>query len=277
MSRVLMAILLAGWGVQSAPAQGVLQFSWKPGQVLTYRVEQQTEAVDVSSDGKVETKTKLSLTKRWQVQSVDVSGVATMQHSLLALRMETTTPTGEILLFDSAAPDKGDPKLREQLSRYVGVPLSTLRVDPLGRVVEVKECNFGPASRFEAEPPFALVLPGTGVKPGTSWERPYKITQEPPLGTGEKYDAVQRYSCARVEGSAVVVSLSTEMKTQPDSIADRVPLLQLQPEGVVVFDAGTGRLHSAQLRVKKELKGHLGAGSTYTFTSTYNQQLVTDR
>jgi hypothetical protein len=188
--------------------------------------------------------------------------------------METTTPTNDTLLFDSAAPEKSDPKLREQMSRYIGVPLATLRVDQLGRVVEVKESNFGPATRFDAEPPFLMVLPGKGVQAGSTWDREYKITQEPPAGTGEKYDAMQHYSCTKVEGAAVYISLSTEMKSQPPSIADRVPLQQLQPEGTIVFDATNGRLHSAQLRVHKELKGHLGEGSNYTFDSTYTEQLL---
>ena len=72
MSRVLMsAVLLAGWGVQSAPAQAPLRFGWKAGQVLTYKVEQETHALDVTSDGKVETTTRLALTKRWQVHMED--------------------------------------------------------------------------------------------------------------------------------------------------------------------------------------------------------------
>jgi hypothetical protein len=272
---MMAVVLLAGWGASAASADTAVQFNWKPGLVLTYRVEQQTRALDVTSDSKEETKTKLALTKRWQVLSVDASGVATLQHSLLALRMETITPNNETLLFDSAAPEKSDPKLREQMSRYIGVPLATLRVDRLGRVVEVKESKFGPASRFDAEPPFLMVLPAAAVQPGSTWDREYKITQGPPAGTGEKYDAVQHFSCTKVEGAGVYMSLSTEMKSLPPSIADRVPLQQLQPEGSIVFDSSNGRLHSAQLRVHKELKGHLGEGSSYTFESTYTEQLLT--
>src|SRR5207249_4975021 len=107
-----------------------------------------------------ETRTKLNLTKRWQVLDVDAAGVATLQLALASLRLETTTPSGGVLLFDSQDADKSDPHMREQLGRFVGQPLALLRMDSQGKVVEVKESKHGPASRFETEPPFVLVFPG---------------------------------------------------------------------------------------------------------------------
>jgi hypothetical protein len=276
MVRCVMTLALLAAG-QTARAQDGWRFRWQNGQVLTYRVEQETKASEVTKDGKADTKTKMTLTKRWQVLSVDATGIATVQHTLLALRMETTTPSGETLVFDSANLDRSDEKLREQMGKFVGVPLATLRVDARGRVVEVKESKFGPASRFEAEPPFCAVLPGGAVQPEQTWERPYKITVEPPQGTGEKYDAVQTLKCVKVEGTGALLSLTTAMKTEPMSVADRMPLLQYQPEGQIVFDLAHGRLHQAKLTVAKVLTGHAGEGSSYSFQSSYVEQFVSDR
>ncbi len=270
----ILAILLAAVTVR---AEDGWRFKWQAGKVLTYRVEQQTEATEINGDSKARTLTHLKLTKRWTVQAVDASGVATVQHSLAELRMELTTPGGETLVFDSAAPEKSDPKLREQMSRYVGVPLATLRVDARGQVIEVKESRFGPASRFEAEPPFALVLPAAVVKPGQDWHRDYKITQEPPAGAGEKYQAVQHCTCKDVAGGMVTVTLTTALATQPKSLADRIPLLQFQPEGTIVFDAEHGRLQEAKLTVSKELKGHAGEGTSYLFRSSYGERFAGER
>ena len=89
-------------------AEDAWRFRWQAGQVLSYRVDHQTQATETGPEGKAETKTRLTLTKRWMVQAVDASGVATVQHSLTALRMELTTPGGETLLFDSAAPDESE-------------------------------------------------------------------------------------------------------------------------------------------------------------------------
>jgi hypothetical protein len=248
------------------------RFQWQVGQALIYRVEHITSASDVTGNGTSETRTKLSLTKRWQILAVDSAGVATLQLSLDALRLETSIPNRDALLFDSANPEKSDPHLRAELARFIGQPLAVLRVDGQGRVIEVKESKHGPASRFESELPFVLTLPPDSPAPGQSWERPYQITLEPPQGTGEKYDALQRYTCKTIADGVATIVMATELKTMPESLLDRVPLLQMQPEGGAVFDTKNGRLIRVNLRIEKELKGHQGEGSSYRFQSTYTEE-----
>jgi hypothetical protein len=265
--------LLAGlMAAPAIPAQTATHFHWQPGRVFTYNVAQVTTVSEVVEGNKVETTTKLNNNKRWQVLAVDASGIATVQLSLTALRVETTTPRGEVLLFDSAQPDKSDAQLREQLGRYVGQPLVTLRIDGLGHVIEVKECKYGPVSRFESEPPFVFTLPDDALKVGRSWDRNYRITLEPPQGTGEKYEATQKYLCKSFANGAATVALTTALKTQPEALADRVPLLQMLPEGEIVFDTELGLLRSARLQIDKELKGHQGENSSYHFQSSYTEQ-----
>ena len=266
------ALLAAAALAQAAP--GPLR--WQSGQVLTYRVEQVTAASDSSGEGKVETRTKLNLLKRWQVLSVDAAGVATLQLSLASLRLETTTPGGDKLLFDSIEPDKGTPELRQQLSGFVGKPLALLRVDGQGRVVEVKESKFGPASRYENELPFVGVLPAEAPKAGQEWKRDYKITLEPPQGAGEKYDAVQKYVCKGVADGLATAAMTTELKAAPP-VAEQAALLQLEPEGEVVFDLKAGRLQSASLKIDKEVKNHQGEGTNYHVQATYSEEYVGDR
>jgi hypothetical protein len=248
------------------------RFRWQAEQVLTYRVEHVTTITQVVGDRKDTVAHKLRLVKRWQVQEVDAAGVATLQLSLAALRNEITRPSGEVMVFDSADPDKSDPDLREQLSKYVGVRLAVLRVDGRGTVVEVKESADSPASRFESDPPFKVTLADGAVGPGSAWGRSYHIVLAPPLGTGEKYDAAQKYTCKAVEGSAATVALTTALANPPEGLSDQVPLLQMQPEGEVVFDTQAGLMRSARLRIDKELKGHQGEGSSYHFQSSYVEE-----
>jgi len=273
MSRQNLIVVLVGLAFASAAsAQPALRFRWQQDQVLLYRVEQTMTASESLSDGKTESKTKANLVKRWQVQSVDTAGVATLQLSLDKLRIETTTTGGDLLLYDSSDPAKSNSQMKDQLGRYVGQPIALLRLDRQGRLVEVKKSDFGPASRFEADLPFQLVLPDAEPRPGQAWERTYKITLEPPQGTGEKYDAVQRYSYKTVTNGAATIALATTLKTMPESLLDRVPLLQLQPEGEVVFDTQSGLMRSARLVIDKELKGHQGEGTSYRFQRTYVEE-----
>jgi hypothetical protein len=257
---------------QTAPGR----LTWQAGQMLTYRVEQVTFASDAAGDNKAETRTKLNLLKRWQVVSVDAAGAATLQLSLASLRLETTTPGGDKLLFDSIEPEKSAPEMREQLGKFVGKALALLRVDSQGRVLEVKESKFGPASRYENELPFVGVLPADGLKPGQEWQRDYKITLEPPAGAGEKYDAVQKYVCKSVVDGVATATMTTALKT-PLPPAEQAPLLQLQPEGEIVFDLKAGRLKSASLKIDREVNCHQGEGSSYHVQATYTEEFVGDR
>src|SRR5439155_11719066 len=110
----------------------------------------------------VEVATKLDIIKRWEVVDRDANGIATLRLSLAALRTEQKRPNGEVLLFDSEDLDSGTPELREQLSKHVGQTIAVVRVEPTGKVIDVKQ---GPANRFEAEPPFTVVLPKESAKP----------------------------------------------------------------------------------------------------------------
>ena len=55
------------------------------------------------------------------------------------------------------------------------------------------------------------------------------------------------------QGNLATVALSTQFKKTPESALDRVPLIQKQPQGEVVFDLANGRMHSANLRIEEEL------------------------
>jgi hypothetical protein len=279
MIRMMLVTLLAQVVFTSpVSAQGrTWQFRWQQGQGLTYRVEHVTSALEVVGDNTSDTKTRLNLTKHWEVLAVDAAGVATLQLTLNYLRLETTTPKGGVLLFDSSSPDKSNPEMREQLARFVGQPLAVLRVDGQGKVVEVKESKHGPASRFESEPPFVLVLPNDGPAAGQSWSRSYTITLDPPQGTGDKYQAVQRCSCKDVTAGSATVAVTTLLQTMPESMLDRVPLLQMQPEGEIMFDVQNGRLQKAALHIEKELTGHQGQGSLYRFRSSYLEEYQSEK
>lgn len=267
-SGMLAALIGCSMGPAAPPPQMAGPFAWKKATNLTYRVEHITTIIDEADGTKSKATTKLNETKRWQVLDVDKVGVGTLQLSLTAMRLELVRSDGGTLLFDSDALEKSNPRMREQLSKYVGVPLAVLRVDASGKVVEVKQSKFGPASRFESEPPFVVVLP---TKPSLEWERTYQITLEPPQGAGEKFDAVQKY-----KGGVNTIELTTTIKALPASAADQIHLLPFQPSGRVTFDVANGRMQRAELTIDKELIGHQGKGSRYHLTSMYKEELVGD-
>lgn len=251
------------------------KFQWKSGQALTYRVHQSTTAVESLKDADpMTTTTQLNLVKRWLVTEVDAQGTATLQMSLVSMRMETKPPRGDAVIFDSAEPANSTAGLREELSKYVGPPLTTVQIDSRGQLVAVKESRFGPASRLQCELPFKLVLPGGAVSPGQAWERTYAIQLDPPHGAGESYDAVQKYACKSIADNRAVVSIATQLKNPPESNSDRVPLLPLMSAGDITFDVARGVLTNVRYEWQQELPQHHGEGSKYVFRNVYSESLV---
>jgi hypothetical protein len=273
--KTLTALLVVLVVTGTVSAQIPARLRWQTGQVLLYKVSQRIAVTEVVNETKTETTIKVDSTKRWQVLAVDANGIATVQHSLTALRQETTAADGKTVLFDSADPDKSTPELKDALAKFVGTPLAVLRVDPLGRVLEVKESKFVPASRYESDPPFAGVLPIEGLKIGQTWDRPYNLSLDA-QGTGTKYAAVQHYTCKSVGDGTAVVTVKTELKAQPETVAERAPLLQMQPDGEIVYDLTNGRLQSATLNVDKDLKGFQGEGSSIRVVGSYVEQYIGD-
>jgi len=265
-SLIAVVVLAPLASAQEAP-KPLPQLKWTAGQVLHYRVEMSTVALDQVGDVKSETKSVVKVTKRWQVKDVDKSGTATLVLSLTSMYQQRTTPSGDVLTYDSANPDKSDPHLKKALEGYLNVTLATLRVDASGKVVEVKESK-SPATSYENELPFLALLPAVAFEEGLTWERAYKITLAPPLGTGEQYEALHKYACKTAMVDLVTVTMKTELKSPPKAAADAIPLWQFMPSGELVYDLKNGRLHSAKLTVDRELKNHQGDNSVCRFSGT---------
>jgi hypothetical protein len=249
------------------------------GETLSYHLVQITKVTEVVLDEKtakpeeVEATTKVDLVRKWKVVDVDDKGVATLEMSIASMRFERKSGTEEDV-FDSSKPDDLN---KNELAKHVGPVLAILRVDSLGKIVEVKESKVGPATRFASELPFKLVLPTMAVKTGDAWDRTYTIQLDPPLGTGEKYEATQKYSCLEPKSGLLTLALTTQIKEMPAQAADQIPLLPLIPEGTLYFQAESGRYYAARLKITKELKNHQGEGSSYKYTSTYVEDLMSEK
>lgn len=273
--RTVVALAMFGAASAWCRAQPVVaRYQWKKGMALSYKAEQFTQVHEAIGDSRRSSSNQLELIKRWTVTDVDAQGVATLQLSLDKLRMETTTASGEKLLFDSSKPLESNEQLREQMSRFVNTPLAVIQLSPQGKLAGVKESKFGPKTRYESEHPFVCELPTAAIKPLASWKRAYQITLAPPQGTGEKYDAEQHYTCQTIANGKASIRVTTTIKEMPKAALDQIPLIQLQPTGDIVFDINKGHMIKAHLSTKKEIKGHQGEGSHYQYQSIYREELV---
>jgi hypothetical protein len=238
---------------------------------LTYKIKHTTSVVEVVDGTTSTSSSALDLVNRWQVTDLDDKGAATMSLTLVSMRNEQKRPSGDTLLFDSQNVEKSTPEFANQMKKYIGATLAVLRVDSFGRVTEVKQ---GSAATFEAEPPFVVVFPAAKAAEGQAWRRPFTLTLDPPLGTGEKFDAEQRYECKTIKGDKATIAMTTSFKAMPDNARERLPMLQKDVQGEVVVDLANGRLLSARLHTDKMVENHQGKGSSYRFKSDYVREIV---
>ncbi len=282
MSRRWIALAVA-LAAGPASAQAPPRFQWKPGQALTYSVQQTTTVTETTIDDgtnkpvTASTATKLALTRRWEVKAVDPDGTATLELAITAMRQEIVRPgppdkdgqpTADRTVIDSATAEG-----RQQTAAFLNKPILTARVDARGRLVEAKAAN-GPTDRLQAELPFRLTLPEQMPQVGGVWDRAFAIQLDPPLGTGEKYDATQTYTLKGESQGHLVVGVRTALKAAPKDPAELPALVPLLWEGDVYFHKETGRYSGARLSVKKEVPNHQGEGTKFVYESQLTEGLA---
>jgi hypothetical protein len=270
MSAVLLTFALVA--PSQPPALPAVRFKWEANASHTYKVSQQTIVRETTLDPKTEkpvtaeARTDLTLKKRWVVKSVDANGVATLEMMITEMKNVFRRSDGTSLERDSANPEHA-----KEMAAYLNVPVVVVRVDSRGQIVEVKETKAGSASRLHAELPFRMTLPEAAPAIGTSWDRTFTLKLDPPLGTGESYEFLQKFTPAANANGLLSASVETTLKSPPKALAERVPLVPMLWTGNVYFNTRAGTYHAARLKVKAELPNYQGEGTKFEYESAYNE------
>jgi hypothetical protein len=270
MSAVLLTFALIA--PSQPPAAPAVRFKWEANASHTYKVSQQTIVRETTLDPKTEkpvtaeARTDLTLKKRWVVKSVDANGVATLEMMITEMKNVFRRSDGTSLERDSANPEHA-----KEMAAYLNVPVVVVRVDSRGQIVEVKETKAGSASRLHAELPFRMTLPEAAPAIGTSWDRTFTLKLDPPLGTGESYEYLQKFTPAANANGLLSASVETTLKSPPKALAERVPLVPMLWTGTVYFNTRAGTYHAARLKVKAELPNYQGEGTKFEYESAYNE------
>jgi hypothetical protein len=271
---VAFSLPTAAFAQPPAGAPAAPQFKWEPGKVLTYRVIQQTVVQETTLDEKTnkpvvgEARTSMTLVRKWTVKDVDKLGVATLEMSITEMKNEIKQSDGTTITTDSSKPEDA-----KAMAAYLNKPIVTVRLDPQGNLVEVKDAKGGTAARLQAELPMRLVLPATPPANGT-WDRPFAVKLDPPHGTGESYDFTQKYTSKGEKDGLLTVSVETSLKAPPKNVSEQVPLVPMLWTGEVYFNTAAGKYHASRLKAKAELANHAGEGTKFVYESTYSEDAI---
>ena len=280
MTRAFLAVATTLLLVSFASAEEApkLRFVWAKDASTSYQVLQTTTVQETILDEQTKkpvdiiTVTKMTIGKKWHVKSVETEGSAVLEMITTALKQEITQTAGaakpEFRLLDSANAE--DAKAMPFLNK----PIFTLMVDPLGRISDVKSDTPAAADRLQADLPFKLHLPDAAPVANGAWERAFELKLPPPLGTGEKFDAVQKYTFRGMNKDFAIIAVTTALKTPTEDAALLPAIAPMLWEGDVFFNAKTGQYHGAKLTIKKEIANHQGEGTKFRYTSEYTEALA---
>ncbi len=248
-------------------------FRWQASQQLPYRIRQQTVVRETLIDPRsrqpqvTEVHTTLELVRQWHVRSVDQDGTATLQMTILRMRQQLQRGREEPVVRDSQKPDDA-----KEMTNYLNKPIVTVRVDRHGQIREVVEAATSSARRLEAELPFRLVLPATGIRPDQRWERTFRVVIDPPHGVGDAFPCIQQYRCTSIDHDKAVIAITTRCTQWPTSVAERLALIPYLWEGTVEFDLRSGEYLGSRLQVKETLADYAGPGSRYEYHSAFHEE-----
>jgi hypothetical protein len=125
-----------------------------------------------------------------------------------------------------------------------------------------------------AELPFRLVLPAAAPGVNATWDRPFTLKLDPPLGTGESYDFTQKYTSKGEKDGLLIVGVETSLKAPPKAVGEQIPLVPMLWTGDVYFNTAAGKYHAARLKTKSELPNYQGEGTKYVYESTYAEDAI---
>lgn len=260
--------------VGEAAAQPPFALKFKPGMILPYKSRHQTSVETAAAGASMRSSSTVEQIKEWKVVDVDSLGVATIEMTIRALRLDQLDSDGESIRYDSSDPSKAPPDLAKQFAEFVGKPVVRVQVSPSGQVKESKALTS--QKNILRELPFYVVMTDDLPRVGLAWNREFAVTLEPPLGSGQAFKAVQACQLAEVTESTLKVAFESKTVEDPTTAEARISLIQQLPKGEVVFDWKRGVMLSARMVIDEKVENFAGADSVYKLKSQYVEQLVED-
>lgn len=247
-----------------------LQYKFKMGEVLRYRVEHATN-VRTTIDGKSqEAETLSQSTKAWKVTDVLPGGEMEFVHVVEAVRMTNHSPGAASHTYDSAS-DETPPPGFEQVASAINTPISVIRIAPTGKVVRREQKR--PQPQAADDLPITLELPDEPIAVGHSWSRTYDVSAE--RKNGAKMNVRTRRVCRlrQVQHGVATIEVEYQILT-PVSSYVRSQLVSRLTDGTVRFDIDAGRIIEQDHRVDSRVLGFAGQASSMHFVSRFEEELV---
>jgi hypothetical protein len=265
--------LLGGISIR-AEEKYSLRYKFHAGETLRWNVEQRTDMRTTVSKSTQDTETASFSMKVWRVKEVQPDGIAVFEHSVEWIDMRQKLSGASEVTYDSRK-DKEAPPGFQDVASAVGVPLSTITLDPLGKVVK-REKNKVKGSSTQEGGEITMPLPSEAIEVGYVWTQPCDIDIPIPTGGMKKIKAVQRFKLESVKTGVATISITTQLLTPVTDPAIEAQVVQRQGEGKVRFDIDAGRVLSQNRDTDKHVIGFRGEASSLHYVNRFSEEFVAE-
>jgi hypothetical protein len=256
---------------KSDDAKHVLRYKFKRGETLRWEVEQRSQ-IRTTIQGTTQTADTVSTSvKVWRVDGVDAKGQAKFTYWVESVDMRQKFDGRKELHYNSDN-DKEAPPGFGDVAKQVGVPLSTVTLDALGKTVAREELvqQTTPAPELITPP-----LPEEAVAVGGQWTTPADIKVTLRTQEVKTIKARQHYTLESVEGDVATIRLETQILSPVrDNPEIEAQIVQSKANGQIRFSIDEGRILSQQSDVDEHVNGFQGEASSLHCVSRFSERLL---
>ncbi len=249
-----------------------LNYQFKVGDFVHYRVRDSSSYTTQKDSISETAKNQSTAWRQYRVVSVDQSGEAVLELMIERVRLQAQFDDSPPIVFDSTDPEL-QPESFKQILQTVGKPMSRIRVDRYGNLLEVH--NYFGKQPKQADPAlnFLVVFPQKPIAINETWKQDLEVEVPVSKTLREKVKLRRIYQLKSVEKDLATISLSTILVTPIRDPAVKVRLMQMTPSGTIQFDMKRHLLISRKVKIDDQIVGAFGAGTLVKAVSVREEVL----
>lgn len=284
-SRLLLALLMAtvlGMFIPAVCAEDPpaaasekydLKYKFRAGETIRWKVEHRAKIRTTVSGTTQTAETESHSVKLWTIKQLGAkTGNIEFVHSVESILMKQRLSGRQEEVYDSTK-DSAPPLAFQEVAKSVGVPLSQVRIDSQGRVIE-RVNHSSQAGGNDSQ--IAVPLPEQPIAVGETWSLPTEVELKLDSGAVKKVQTRQQFTLEEVKNGVAVIRTETIILTPVRDPALEAQLVQRQSAGTIRFDIERGRVLSQELSQDKQVVGFRGEASALNYEARFKETLLSD-
>ena len=249
-----------------------LRYKLNRGDVLRYDVTHRASIKSTVEQTTQSAQTKTDSVKLWKVTDVLPSGDIEFMSVVERVHMVNQLPDRKSAEYDSTR-DKSPPPGFEDAARAVGVPLSSVRISPTGKIVRRQLKVRGQGADDDA--PIVLRLPEHPIAINDTWDDPFDVQVKLQKGGSKTIQTRRHHKLTDVKDGIATIAVDYQVLSPIDAPIE-VQIVQRMMSGEVRFDIEKGRIVGQKMDVDKRILGFAGPASSVQYVMKMEEKLLKD-